>query len=166
MNWAEHVARILAETGLSPGHLELELTESAIMQNDATTLENLSFLSKLGVGLCLDDFGTGFSSLSYLNSFPIGRIKIDRSFVEQLSGGAEHASALVEAILAMASCLNLGVVGEGVETEEQVQFLREHGCHELQGYLLSRPVPADDFLRFLEDEKAEMSEDSGRPPRS
>jgi diguanylate cyclase (GGDEF)-like protein len=152
-NWAERVARILAETGLSPAYLDLELTESAIMKNDETTLDNVTALSQMGVGLTLDDFGTGFSSISYLNRFPINRIKIDSSFVKQLVGGPEHAEALVVAILAMARCMNIEVVGEGVETEEQVEFLREHGCHELQGFLLSPPVPADELLGLLEEEK-------------
>jgi EAL domain-containing protein (putative c-di-GMP-specific phosphodiesterase class I) len=161
--WAKDVERILDETGYSPANLELELTESAIMQHDDATLENLSALSEMGVGLSLDDFGTGFSSLSYLSRFPIDRIKIDRSFVGDLFGDSEHASLLIEAILSMARCLNLPVVAEGVETEEQAQFLRERGCHELQGYLLSRPLPADELLPLLDAEKNEDSE-AGLPP--
>ena len=153
-NWAERVARILAETGLSPAYLDLELTESAIMKNDQTTLENVTALSEMGVGLTLDDFGTGFSSISYLNRFPINRIKIDSFFVKQLADGSDHAASLVVAIIAMARCMDLEVVGEGVETEEQVDFLREHRCHELQGFLLSPPVSADELLGFLEEEKA------------
>ena len=94
-NWAERVARILAETGLSPAYLDLELTESAIMKNDQTTLENVTALSEMGVGLTLDDFGTGFSSISYLNRFPINRIKIDSFFVKQLADGSDHAASLV-----------------------------------------------------------------------
>jgi EAL domain-containing protein (putative c-di-GMP-specific phosphodiesterase class I) len=158
-NWADEVARILAETGQSAAHLELELTESAIMQSDDATVENLSRLSEMGVGLCLDDFGTGYSSLSYLSRFPIDRVKIDRSFVSRLSDDSGHTSLLVEAILSMAKCLNLGVVAEGVETEEQLQFLRERGCHEIQGFLVNSPATAEELLPLFRTEKEEASED-------
>jgi diguanylate cyclase (GGDEF)-like protein len=150
--WSETVAEILREAGLSPAQLELEMTETAIMQNDDATMAALSELSDMGVGLALDDFGTGYSSLSYLRRFPIDRVKIDRSFVGDITSDPEDA-AITAAILAMAQSLQLLVVAEGVETVEQADFLRERGCDELQGYLFSRPVPAADFVRFLERRK-------------
>ena len=150
--WVKTVERVLAETGLSPAQLELELTESAIVQHDDVTIENLRALDEMGIGLALDDFGTGYSSLSYLNSFPIDRVKIDRSFVMEIETESDDAP-IAAAIIAMAKSLNLKLVGEGVETEIQAKFLRDRGCDELQGYLLSRPLPAQDFVRFLEKEK-------------
>ena len=152
--WVEKVAETLQETGFSADRLELELTESATMEDNDATLGTLKALRDMGVGIALDDFGTGHSSLSYLKRFPIGRLKIDRSFVSQMTKSREEA-AITEAILAMAKSLGLGVVAEGVETVEQAEFLRERGCPELQGYLISRPVAAADFTRFLEPEKPE-----------
>ena len=116
------------------------------------TIENLRALDEMGIGLALDDFGTGYSSLSYLNSFPIDRVKIDRSFVMEIETESDDAP-IAAAIIAMAKSLNLKLVGEGVETEIQAKFLRDRGCDELQGYLFSRPLAAQDFVRFLEKEK-------------
>jgi diguanylate cyclase (GGDEF)-like protein len=152
--WPETVARILRETGLSPAHLELEMTETAILQHDDATTTALRELDDMGVGLALDDFGTGYSSLSYLRRFPFDRVKIDRSFVGDITANPEDA-VLTAAILAMAQSLDLQVVAEGVETLQQAEFLRERDCDELQGYLLSRPVPPQEFARFLEQEKRE-----------
>lgn len=152
--WVQTVVQVLEDTGLGPAHLELELTESVIMQHDQAMADNMRALHAMGVGLSLDDFGTGYSSLSYLNRFPIGRLKIDRSFIREIKGDRDNA-VLARAILALAKSLKLSVVAEGVETEFQAEFLREHGCDELQGYLLSRPVSAQDFYRFLEKEKNE-----------
>ena len=108
----------------------------------------------MGVGLALDDFGTGYSSLSYLRRFPMGRVKIDRSFVNGIPTNPDDA-ALAAAIIAMAHSLRLSVVAEGVETREQAEFLRESGCDELQGFLFSPAVPVEEFGRFLEREKPE-----------
>ena len=152
--WPETVARVLRETGLSPVHLELEMTETAILQHDDATTAALRELDDMGVGLALDDFGTGYSSLSYLRRYPFDRVKIDRSFVGDITANP-HDAALTAAILAMAQSLDLQVVAEGVETLEQAEFLRERGCDELQGYLFSRPLPAEEFTRFLEQEKRE-----------
>ncbi|MEE8507803.1 MAG: EAL domain-containing protein [Myxococcota bacterium] len=151
-DWAQTVSEVLQETGLSPGQLELEMTETAIMQHDDATMSALTQLNDMGVGLALDDFGTGYSSLSYLRRFPIGRVKIDRSFVGDITSDPEDA-AITAAILAMAQSLQLSVVAEGVETVEQADFLRERGCDELQGYLFSPPVPPADFTKFLERQK-------------
>jgi len=154
--WSQTVARTLEETGLSPAQLELEVTETAILQNDGATNLALRELDDMGVGICLDDFGTGYSSLSHLRRFPIHRVKIDRSFVSDITANPDDA-ALTSAILAMAQNLRIGVVAEGVETLEQAEFLRKRGCDELQGFLFSKPVPAVDFVHFLEREKTETS---------
>jgi EAL domain-containing protein (putative c-di-GMP-specific phosphodiesterase class I) len=151
------VARILAETGVSAHHLELELTESAILAHEDATIRALAELHDMGVGLVLDDFGTGYSSLSSLRRFPIERVKIDRSFVGDITDDPDDA-ALTTAILSMAQGLQLRVVAEGVETREQADFLRERGCHELQGFLFSPPVTAAEFARFLARNKSEPKE--------
>jgi diguanylate cyclase (GGDEF)-like protein len=143
------VAAILEETELDASLLELEITESTIMQDDRMTLTAFEQLSEMGVGLVLDDFGTGYSSLSYLRRFPIDRVKIDRSFVKEVTTHADDA-ALTSAIIAMAHSLRLSVVAEGVESSEHLEFLRERGCDEFQGYLVSPAIPAEEFVRFLE----------------
>jgi EAL domain-containing protein (putative c-di-GMP-specific phosphodiesterase class I) len=137
---------------LSPLDLELEITESTIMQEDEATDLAFRHLHELGVPIALDDFGTGYSSLSYLRRFNISRLKIDRSFVARIPNDPEDM-AVTAAIVAMAHQLLLPVVGEGVETIEQAQSLTEIDCDELQGYLFSRPLSASDFERFLSREK-------------
>ena len=151
-NWAETVFATLQETGLSSELLELEITETAIMREDPVIMSTFASLEQRGLSIVLDDFGTGYSSLSYLRRFPIHGVKIDRSFVSEITQNEEDA-AITMAILAMARSLNLRVVAEGVETQEQATFLRARGCDELQGYLISRPVPPGEFQRFLEPEK-------------
>jgi diguanylate cyclase (GGDEF)-like protein len=146
------VSQALRESGLSPEHLEIEITESTIMQNDPVTVNSLRALDEMGVGLALDDFGTGYSSLSYLRRFPITRLKIDRSFVSELSTNPEVA-ALTEAIVTMASALRLKVVAEGVETLEQAEYLRGLGCDEFQGHFFSQAVPPNELTKFLERAK-------------
>jgi EAL domain-containing protein (putative c-di-GMP-specific phosphodiesterase class I) len=160
-NFVGIVDEILAETRMSPGLLELEITESTIMQNDELTTDTLQALYDMGIGLALDDFGTGYSSINYLRQFPINRLKIDRSFVSDLMSNPDDA-ALTGAIIAMAHSLRVAVVAEGVETEEQACFLRKRGCEELQGYLISPPIDAVKFRRFLVREKedeADLDED-------
>jgi EAL domain-containing protein (putative c-di-GMP-specific phosphodiesterase class I) len=139
---------------MSPEHLELEITESTIMQEDEATDRAFQDLHELGVTIALDDFGTGYSSLSYLRRFPIQRVKIDQSFVARIPDDAEDM-AVTAAIIAMAHYLLLSVVGEGVETIEQAQSLSELGCDELQGYLFSPPLPPAGFERFLVREKSQ-----------
>jgi diguanylate cyclase (GGDEF)-like protein len=151
-DFVREVEATLRETGLSPHDLELEITESTIMQEDEVTDRAFLELHELGVSVALDDFGTGYSSLSYLRRFRIDRLKIDRSFVARIPDDAEDM-AVTAAIVAMAHQLLLPVVGEGVETMEQAQSLSEIGCDELQGYLFSRPLPASEFERFLTREK-------------
>ena len=148
------VGTTLRETGMSPQDLELEITESTIMQEDEATDRAFQELHELGVTIALDDFGTGYSSLSYLRRFPIQRVKIDQSFVMRIPDDPEDM-AVTAAIVAMAHHLLLSVVGEGVETLEQAQSLTELGCDELQGYLFSTPLSATDFERFLISEKDE-----------
>jgi EAL domain-containing protein (putative c-di-GMP-specific phosphodiesterase class I) len=135
---------ILADTGAEPQKLTLELTEGVIMENAEANMVTLSEIKATGAKLSIDDFGTGYSSLSYLHKFPLDELKIDRSFIMEIKGATDDA-AVVTAIIAMAHGLNLSVVAEGVETEEQLGFLRAHGCDEFQGYLKSKPVPAADF---------------------
>ncbi|MCA9504031.1 MAG: EAL domain-containing protein [Spirochaetaceae bacterium] len=142
------VRQALEESGVSPGQVELEITESTIMQDDALTVRTLRELKEMGVGLALDDFGTGYSSLSYLRRFTIDRVKIDRSFVNELPENADDA-ALTAAIIAMCHGLRLKVVAEGVETTRQALFLRQRGCDELQGYLFGRPAPPEEFVDLL-----------------
>ncbi|CAN0013792.1 unnamed protein product, partial [Discosporangium mesarthrocarpum] len=145
----EMVRTAIEETGVDPHQVELELTESTIMQDDALTVHTLGEFREMGIGLALDDFGTGYSSLSYLRRFTIDRVKIDRSFVSELPDNPDDA-ALTSAILAMAHGLRLQVVAEGVETARQALFLRARGCDEVQGYLFGRPTPPDEFLERLQ----------------
>ncbi len=143
------VAEILEQTGLDPELLELELTESMLMETVEKTIGLMNGLRDLGVSLAIDDFGTGYSSLSYLKRFPIDTLKIDRSFVRDLEADKDDA-AIVQAIVAMAKSLQLGVVAEGVETEPQLEFLRKAGANQYQGFLFSKPVFGNEFEeRFL-----------------
>lgn len=147
-NLPETIAAALAETGLDADSLELELTESMLMHDaDGATLV-LERLCSMGVWLSIDDFGTGYSSLSYLKRFHLDTLKIDRSFVRDLSVDADDA-AIVRSIIVLAHSLRLNVIAEGVETADQLAFLRMLGCDEFQGYHASRPVPADQFEAFM-----------------
>ncbi|WP_444544375.1 bifunctional diguanylate cyclase/phosphodiesterase [Pseudomonas paralcaligenes] len=138
------ISRVLGESGLPPACLELELTESILMRDVGETLQVLASLKRLGLSIAVDDFGTGYSSLNYLKQFPIDVLKIDRSFVDGVPGGEQDAQ-IARAIIAMAHSLNLAVIAEGVETQGQLDFLREHGCDEVQGYLFGKPMAADQF---------------------
>jgi diguanylate cyclase (GGDEF)-like protein/PAS domain S-box-containing protein len=142
------VERVLAETQLPPSSIELELTESVVMANAEQTADTLRALRRLGVSLAIDDFGTGYSSLSYLKRLPINTLKIDKEFVDDLTLGSDDA-AITTTIIAMARSLGLNVVAEGVETEAQMRFLREHLCDEIQGFWLSPPLEAHRCLAFI-----------------
>ncbi len=142
------VRRILEDTGINPAHLELELTESALMQLTPEVLERMHALRTLGLHLALDDFGTGYSSLSHLKRLPIRRLKLDRSFVEALPADLEDA-AIASATLSLAQDLGMDVVAEGVESPAQVEFLTRRGCPMLQGHLFSEPLPAAEFDAWL-----------------
>jgi diguanylate cyclase (GGDEF)-like protein len=142
------VRAILLETGLEPGYLELELTETFLMQDSTSTTEVLKALKDMGVHLALDDFGTGYSSLSYLRRFPIDTLKIDQSFVRDLTTDAGDA-CIVSAVISMGKSLHMRVVAEGVETPEQLAFLQEQNCPEGQGYYLSQPLVAGQLTQLL-----------------
>ena len=147
-NLVDLVAQALADTGLEGRRLELEITESTMMENPDRARQTLAGLHELGVTVAIDDFGTGYSSLSYLKQFAVDYLKIDRSFVGDLPAD-DHDVALVEAILAMAHRLDLKVIAEGVEEPAQRDFLRARGCDEAQGYLFSRPLPARELEGLL-----------------
>ena len=145
----QDVARTLHDTAQDPALLEFEITESMVMRNPEHAVKLLNGLKAMGIRLSLDDFGTGYSSLSYLKRFPLDSVKIDRAFIQDLPGDVDDA-AITRAIIAMAHSLRLKVIAEGVETEEQLRFLRELGCDEMQGYYFSRPLPEDEFRRLLQ----------------
>ncbi|MCS0608707.1 EAL domain-containing protein [Massilia solisilvae] len=142
------VRRIVEETGIDPALLELEITETTLMQSGGHTLEVLEQINAMGVRLSIDDFGTGYSSLAYLKRFPVHKIKVDRAFVRELEASAEDR-AIVAAVMALANSLQLSVVAEGVETEAQLQLLREHGCELAQGFLFARPLEAHQVPELL-----------------
>ncbi|MBI3480904.1 MAG: EAL domain-containing protein [Nitrosomonadales bacterium] len=142
------VARILDETGLDPQYLELEITESVMMQEVELVIKNLKALHRLGVKLAIDDFGTGYSSLSYLKRLPIDKLKVDQSFVQDIAVNSDD-EAIVATIISMAHNLKIGVIAEGVETEAQLQYLRDRQCDEVQGYFFSKPLAADLLEEYL-----------------
>jgi EAL domain-containing protein (putative c-di-GMP-specific phosphodiesterase class I) len=152
-NWIRQIVEALQESELDAKYLELELTESLIMQDVDQAIAKMKELQRLGVQLSIDDFGTGYSSLSALRTFPVARLKIDKTFVHDLPHD-EHGKAIAAAVISLGHNLNLRVIAEGVETEEQMAFLRDNDCDEMQGYFFSRPVPA-----------AEIEELIKRPPR-
>ncbi|MFK2825694.1 EAL domain-containing protein [Bacillus sp. B190/17] len=151
-NFAEVTARILRETGLEPSALELELTESTVMERPQEAAVILLRLQQLGVAISIDDFGTGFSSFSYLKQFPMNALKIDRSFIQNIEEGKADA-AIAKAMIGLARNLHLMIVAEGVENEKQMAILQEADCDAAQGYFLSRPLDADAFLAYLESSK-------------
>jgi diguanylate cyclase (GGDEF)-like protein/PAS domain S-box-containing protein len=144
----EAIHRIVDHTGIAPGMLEFEITETALMQHGGQTLDTLAQLAAMGIRLSIDDFGTGYSSLAYLKRFPVHKIKIDRAFVRDLETSSED-QAIVAAIMALAGSLQLAVVAEGVETEAQRELLRRHGCEFAQGYLFARPAIAAEIAPLL-----------------
>jgi EAL domain-containing protein (putative c-di-GMP-specific phosphodiesterase class I) len=142
------ITTILAETGLEPDALELELTESVLINDEGIVLSVLRSLKQIGVQLAIDDFGTGYSSLSRLKNFPIDRLKIDRAFVRNIEQDSDSA-AIVVAVIAMAEGMAMKVIAEGVETAGQLAFLKNMGCNEVQGYFLSKPLPSAQVEEFL-----------------
>ncbi len=146
------VRQVLDDTGLAPRYLELELTESQLLDSVEHIIATFHQLQALGIKLAIDDFGTGYSSLSYLKRFPVDYVKIDQAFIRGLEEGSEDA-AITRAIIAMAHSLQLKVVAEGVETQAQLSFLNEHGCDEIQGYLISKPVEAQAFGGLLAEDR-------------
>src|SRR5438105_12668941 len=152
-NFTEQIAEVLEETGLAPRHLELEITESSAMQNAENTIYTLRELKALGVRIAMDDFGTGYSSLSYLKRYPIDTLKLDQSFVRDITTDPSDA-AIATAVIAMAHSLDLRVIGEGVETEEQFAFLLKQKCDYIQGYLFSPPQAVESLEAYLLERKA------------
>jgi len=156
-NVVRMVKSALEDSGMAGRRLQLEITESVLMQNTFATLATLHELRKLGIQIAMDDFGTGYSSLSYLRSFPFDKIKIDRSFIDDLSNGAEPL-AIVNAVAGLAKCLNMVSTAEGVETQQQLEQLQSVGCTEMQGYLFSRARPAAEIEELFLD----RTTDAGR----
>ena len=150
------VTSALAASGLRPSRLELEITESVLLQDSESVMETLHALKDLGVQISMDDFGTGYSSLSYLRSFPFDKIKIDQSFVRDMSGDNDSV-AIVRAVAGLGRNLGMSTTAEGVETDQQLEHLRDEGCSEVQGYLFSRPLPASELLPLLDQLRRRMA---------
>ncbi len=150
---ARSIGRVLEQFGLDPGCLELEVTESSVMDNADAAIRTLHALKDMGVHLSIDDFGTGYSSLSYLKRFPIDALKVDKSFVRDITSDQDDA-AITSAVIAMGHSLRLTIIAEGVETEEQLAFLRERQCNKVQGYLFGRPMPAERMSALLREQRA------------
>jgi EAL domain-containing protein (putative c-di-GMP-specific phosphodiesterase class I) len=144
------VVSALGQSGLSASRLELEITETVLLQDDRAVLDTLHQIRDLGVRICMDDFGTGYSSLSYLRSFPFDKIKIDRSFVSEL-GKENDCVAIIRAVTRLGSSLGMTTTAEGVETEQQLEVLRAEGCVQVQGYLFSRPKPLKEVPAMLRE---------------
>ncbi|MCH7623029.1 MAG: EAL domain-containing protein, partial [Nitrospinae bacterium] len=150
-NLVSMIGNIIEETGIQAKYLELEITESVLMDNPEMAAAQLRQLSEMGIKISIDDFGTGYSSLSYLNIFPLNNLKIDRAFVKDIT--CEEDATLAKAIVTLAKAMNLKTIGEGVETEIQKEVLRSIGCDFIQGYLLSKPVPAEEATKLLSSSK-------------
>jgi EAL domain-containing protein (putative c-di-GMP-specific phosphodiesterase class I) len=161
LDLVDTVRRALADAGIGAHSLEIELTETAVMSDPEESVEILQRLSRMGIIVSVDDFGTGYSSMSYLRRFPIDKLKIDRSFITNIMNSSDDA-AIVQAIISLAHSLRLTVVAEGVETAEQVAFLRKHGCDQYQGYYFSRPVDPVQFAALLRADQA-LEETSADP---
>jgi len=156
----EYIRMVVDETGVPAQCLELEVTETMVMQNAEQAIRVLRELKALGVSLAIDDFGTGYSSLVYLKRLPIDTLKIDKAFVGDLTADPDD-EAITSTIISMARSLELNAVAEGVETAEQLAFLREHRCDEIQGYWLSRPLPEAQCLTFLQRHAALTTPEPG-----
>ena len=151
-DFVERIAGILRETGFDPGHLEVEISESVAMRHLEQAIPNMTKLTEMGVGISIDNFGTGYSSLNYLKKLPIRKLKIDQSFIRGIATGSAD-KAIIGAVTAMARDMNLRVVAVGVETEEQLEFLKSTGCQEMQGFLFSRPLPAGELRGLIAIQK-------------
>jgi predicted signal transduction protein with EAL and GGDEF domain len=161
----KNIVDILNETGLDPRYLEIELTESVLMAHVGSTTSVLRALKTLGVQLAIDDFGTGWSSLSYLSHFPIDALKVDKSFVQEITSES-HAAPIVSAVISLGRSLNHRVIAEGVETPAQLAFLKAEDCNEGQGYYFSRPLVAQQFTRVLEAGSSQIVSRSSESARS
>ncbi|MEP6827548.1 MAG: EAL domain-containing protein, partial [Aestuariivirga sp.] len=155
-NWVNHIKAALHDSGLAPHHLELEITESLIMQDADQAVIKMQQIQQLGVQIAIDDFGTGYSSLSALKTFPVARLKIDKSFIDQIPNN-ERDNSVASAVITLGQKLNMRVIAEGVETDEQIKFLRENNCDEIQGYRYSKPVSAETIEQLLKHAEAAAS---------
>lgn len=155
---SDMVESALAKNGVSPEHLELEVTESAVMQNPEAAIAIMNKLKRIGIGISLDDFGTGYSSLNYLKRFPVDTLKIDQSFIREIASDPNDA-AIVHSVITLAHSLNRKTVAEGVETQAQLEFLSRNRCDQIQGFLFSPPLPAEEFIALLrEDRRLRLAE--------
>jgi EAL domain-containing protein (putative c-di-GMP-specific phosphodiesterase class I) len=146
------IIEALADAGVAPSRLELEITEEVLLGHNKENLTTLNELRELGIKIVMDDFGIGYSSLNYLRLFPFDKIKIDRSFVKDLSSGNDVSFAIVQAVTRLSRALNVPSTAEGIETNEQLELVRAAGCTEFQGYLFSKPKPAADIAHLLRSE--------------
>jgi EAL domain-containing protein (putative c-di-GMP-specific phosphodiesterase class I) len=148
-NLTDTVAHALTETKFPAELLDLELTETIVFRNPEHAITILQGLRALGIQLALDDFGTGFSSLRHLQQYPINALKSDQSFIRNIATN-ERDATITRTVIAMAHSLGLRILAEGVETQEQLDFLREHGCEEVQGFIVSQPLPPEQFIKFVD----------------
>jgi EAL domain-containing protein (putative c-di-GMP-specific phosphodiesterase class I) len=158
----QSVIAALGGSALAPSRLEIEITESVLMQEGKDVTEVLSKLQDIGVGLALDDFGTGFSSLSYLTRMRFDKIKIDKHFIRELRDDPNSSLAVVRSVVALARSLDITTVAEGIETKEQLERVREEGCSEAQGFYIGRPIPSSDIPEFLSGRKRKPLRNSRR----
>jgi len=152
-DYQEILKENISKTGFNVKWLELEITESQMMKNPTQSIEILQSISDMGIEIAIDDFGTGYSSLAYLKRLPVNRLKIDRSFVKDLPHDEEDR-AISEAVIALAKSLNLTIIAEGVETREQLEYLLSKGCHTIQGYYYSKPIPKGEMTKFIKNSMA------------
>lgn len=155
-DFVENIKNILAKTQLDSKYLEIELTENMIMTSFEAS-DKISALRELGVFVALDDFGTGYSSLNYLRTLAVDRLKIDKSFIDNISVSQDD-EVIIKAIITMASSLNLEILAEGVETQKQLDFLKSMDCHKIQGYYFSKPLTPEELLKYLKNPKEIESE--------
>ena len=153
--WPASCKSVLADTGLAPGRLELEITEGVLINDQARALATLRRLKLLGVKIAMDDFGTGYASLSGLQSFPFDKLKIDKTFVSGVESNAKSAE-IVRAVIGLGRALKIPVIAEGVETAGERSFLMLEGCEELQGYLIGRPAPAATYANLINGDRANV----------
>ncbi len=164
-NFVETVNRVIKTIGIDPKYVELEITENSIMDNTEECIATLTKLKEIGVSISIDDFGTGYSSLSYLKRFPINALKIDQSFVRDIMADADDA-AIVKAVINLAHNMNLKVIAEGVENQAAFEFLRKQRCDQLQGYFISKPLPAEEFEKLLREQLHSSKESKGKTRKS
>jgi EAL domain-containing protein (putative c-di-GMP-specific phosphodiesterase class I) len=148
--FVEQVRKILEQTGVNAKRLKLELTESLVLHDVVDTIKKMEVLKLLGIQFAMDDFGTGYSSLSYLKKLPLNQLKIDHSFVRDIVVDPSDA-VIIQTIISMANNLGLNVIAEGVETEEQLAYLKHYGCPAYQGYLFGKPVPLEEFEKLIQN---------------